>query len=103
MGFIIFSFGLLSLGGSLAAFIYFFSYIVISLNMFSIIIVFKEYKTYAKIRNLVEFSAMFRSSYFLFFILVFTLLSVAGIPPFLGFFGKAYIFMAYYCKIIFME
>jgi NADH-quinone oxidoreductase subunit N len=94
MGFVIFSFSLLSNSGFFSAVIYLFSYIVISLNIFAIVIVFKEYKTSAKIRNLVEFSSMLRSSYFLFFILVFTLLSVAGIPPFLGFFGKVYIFYA---------
>ena len=92
VGFILVSISLGSVSGIVSSILYLVSYVVISFGIFSIVTAFREQKSTYKIRNLVEFSTMFRSSYFFAFVLFCSLLSAAGIPPFFGFFGKAYIF-----------
>jgi NADH:ubiquinone oxidoreductase subunit 2 (subunit N) len=92
MGFILLSILIGSEMGFLCSFIYLFIYLLISINIFSIIISIRKYLYKIELKNLVEFVSLFQSNFILSFFLVLCLLSIAGIPPFAGFFGKFYLF-----------
>ncbi len=94
MGFMIISLSLVSIEGLSAFLIYFFSYVILSLNIFAILLAIRRNPGFYKIRNLIEFSILLKNNPLLAFISACTFLSMAGIPPFLGFFGKFYVYMA---------
>lgn len=78
-------------------------YIVLSLSLFFILLILsdKTYSTLNKFKSLQEFHAIF-------IITIFSLLSLAGIPPLLGFVGKFLLYMqllatkSFYLFIIFL-
>ena len=94
MGFLTISVG--SFDGFAASLFYFFTYILILINMFAVLLTFRKVINFTKIRNLVEFSILVKSHPMVAYIFMFSLLSAAGIPPLAGFFGKFFVFMAMY-------
>lgn len=92
MGFIFLAILIGSELGVYSSIIYLFIYLLININIFSILLVIRKYINKVEIKNLVEFSSLFNSNFMLSFLFVICLLSLAGIPPLAGFFGKFYIF-----------
>ncbi len=60
--------------------------------MFYMLIIIRRENSYLKIKNLIEFVALSHTNFSLSFLFMFALLSFAGIPPLVGFFGKLLIF-----------
>jgi NADH-quinone oxidoreductase subunit N len=83
-----------SLLGWFAAIYYFFIYILTSVQIFSILVAVRRYPGFWKLKNLVEFVSLLHANPVLSFLLVLGLLSLAGIPPFVGFYGKILIFLS---------
>jgi len=94
MGYILLGFCTLSFIGCLGSLYYLYIYIFTLVNIFSIIIAVRRYPYLLKIKNLVEFVSISHSNFFVAFLLVFSLLSLAGIPPLAGFVGKFLIFFS---------
>lgn len=94
MGYILISLSLFSFAGLEAFLMYFLIYVMLSLNIFAILLVFRSDFNFLKIRNIVEFASLLKSNFFLSIIFVFNLLSFAGIPPLSGFFGKFSVYQA---------
>jgi len=94
LGYILLGLCNLSVFGLFASIYYFFLYSLSIIQIFSILLVIRHYSSYAKIKNLVEFSSLNHANFGLSFLLVLGLLSLAGIPPMAGFFGKIFIFFS---------
>lgn len=92
MGHVLLAFSIFSLSGLQAAFIYLIIYIMLSLNFFAILLAFRQVRSFNMVSDIVKLAAMARSSPLLAFMLSFNILSMAGIPPLMGFFGKYYVF-----------
>ena len=88
MGYIMLGFCTLSDLGYIASFYYLFIYILMSINLFSILLVIRRYSNFSKLTNLVDLASISHSNFLLSFLLSICLLSLAGIPPLIGFFGK---------------
>ena len=72
--------------------IYMTIYVVMNIAVFSIILSLKQSNNY--IEKILEFSGLSKQQPLVALSLAIIMLSMAGIPPFAGFFGKFYIFMA---------
>ncbi len=94
MGYILISISLFSTVGLEAFLMYFIIYVMLSINIFSILLVFRSNPDFFKVRNLVEFASLLRSNFLLAVIFAFNLLSFAGVPPLAGFFGKFMVYQA---------
>ena len=72
--------------------IYMTIYVVMNIAVFSIILSLKQSNNY--IEKILEFSGLSKQQPLVALSLAIIMLSMAGIPPFAGFFGKFYIFIA---------
>jgi NADH-quinone oxidoreductase subunit N len=72
----------LSINSMQAVFVYILLYIVMSINLFTLLLNFNQYN------YITQFSALSRYNPVLAYTFAFTLLSIAGIPPLAGFFSK---------------
>lgn len=88
MGYIMLGFCTSSQFGYIASFYYLFIYMLMSINLFSILLFIRRYSNFSKLNNLVDLASISHSNFILSFLLSICLLSLAGVPPFIGFFGK---------------
>lgn len=82
IGWMIIAFIPLSINSMQAVFVYILLYIVMSINLFTLLLNFNQYN------YITQFSALSRYNPVLAYTFAFTLLSIAGIPPLAGFFSK---------------
>jgi len=78
--------------GLKSASIYMFIYLVMNIAVFSIILSLKKSNSY--VEKISELSGLSKSNPVISVCLAIIVLSMAGIPPFIGFFGKFYVFIA---------
>ena len=78
--------------GLKSASIYMFIYLVMNIAVFSIILSLKKSNSY--VEKISELSGLSKSNPVISVSLAIIMLSMAGIPPFIGFFGKFYVFIA---------
>ncbi len=78
--------------GIKSASIYMFIYLIMNISVFSIILSLKRSDKYVEKIN--ELSGLSKSNPLISASLAIVMLSMAGIPPFMGFFGKLYVFIA---------
>lgn len=91
MGYILLSISLGSYWSIYVSFYYLFVYILISLNIFTIYLVLYKQDN-SSLKNITDGVSILHSNFLLAFLFVIGLLSIAGIPPLAGFFGKLYVF-----------
>jgi NADH:ubiquinone oxidoreductase subunit 2 (subunit N) len=88
--------------GLMSSCYYFIIYILISINIFIILLTIKRYPKLLEFKNIVEFVSITHSNFILSIIIIFSLFSLAGIPPLAGFYGKILIFFALISKGYYM-
>lgn len=93
-GYILLGLRVTSLSGIFASFYYLFIHIIMTVNIFIILMYVRRYPMKLKLKNLIEFVSVSHSNFLLSLLLVLALLSFAGIPPLSGSFGKFSIFTA---------
>jgi NADH-quinone oxidoreductase subunit N len=75
-------------------FFYIFVYIIISLNIFSVILCLRKYSNNLKIKKINEYVNLFKSYPILGINFSLILFSIGGIPPLAGFYSKFYVFIS---------
>lgn len=75
-------------------FFYLFIYIIISINLFILLIILRKYTNNLKIKKISEYAIIFKSYPILAINFSILLFSIAGIPPLVGFYSKFYIFVS---------
>jgi NADH-quinone oxidoreductase subunit N len=91
MGYILLPISLGTYASMYVAFYYLFVYVLVSINIFTIFLIMYKEKG-VPVRNIVDISYISHSNFFLAVLFSLAILSVAGIPPLAGFFGKIYVF-----------
>ena len=91
MGYILLSLFLGNWLGVYTSFYYLFVYLLASVNIFTIFLAIYKNDN-SNIKNIVDVIFVLHSNPFLSFIFAINLLSLAGIPPFAGFYGKLHVF-----------
>ena len=75
-------------------FFYLIVYILISINLFTVLLVLRKVDNNLKIKKINELVILFKSNGLLAINLCLILFSIAGIPPLVGFYSKLYVFIS---------
>jgi len=94
VGFMLLGFSNLSIDGIFAMLFYIIVYMIISLNLFSIILILRKRINNLKFKKINELILLFKSNTAVAVIFSLILFSIAGIPPLMGFYSKFYIFLS---------
>jgi NADH:ubiquinone oxidoreductase subunit 2 (subunit N) len=92
VGFLLIAFLIFKNSTLFSLFFYIIVYIIISLNIFTLLFVTRKYTNNLKLKKINEFSLLFKSNPILAINFSLILFSIAGIPPLVGFYSKFYIF-----------
>ena len=93
MGFLLMGLATGTFEGIRASLIYLFLYVLMNLGFFMLFLTTKDSKTQNSLTYLMDFNIFAQKNYLYSIGLVIILFSMAGIPPFGGFFGKYYLFL----------
>lgn len=94
VGFLLIGFSNLNNFSLFSLFFYISIYIIISLNIFALILGLRKNNSYLKFKKINEFVLLFKSNKLLAINFSLILFSIAGIPPLVGFYSKFYIFVS---------
>lgn len=94
MGYVLLAASSNSIEGFFAAYYYLIVYSITGLGIFVILLSVRKYTNYLKIKNLSDFSSLFRNNPVVAFSFSIFMFSLAGIPPLAGFFSKLFVFMS---------
>jgi NADH-quinone oxidoreductase subunit N len=96
MSYIILPIFLNSIDGIIAAIIYLIVYILLTINIFSVLLCCQYYvsSNYVGLTKIIDVVPILKSNWLLAFSFACSLMSMAGIPPFAGFFAKLLVFQA---------
>lgn len=94
MGYVMLAVSSNSIEGFFAAYYYLLIYSFTSLAIFVILLSVRKYSDYLKIKNLEDFSSLFRNNPPIAITFSLFLFSLAGIPPLAGFFSKLFVFLS---------
>lgn len=94
MGYVLLAASANTVEGFFAAYYYLLVYSFTGLGIFIILLSVRKYTNYLKIKNLSDFSSMFRNNPSIAFSFSVFMFSLAGIPPLAGFFSKLFVFLS---------
>ncbi len=94
VGFLLIGFSSYDVLGLFGLFFYIIVYILISLNIFSILLSLRKLDNNLKFKKINEFALLFKSNKLLAINFCIILFSIAGLPPLVGFYSKFYIFIS---------
>jgi len=94
VGFLLIGFSSLNTMSLFAMFFYIIVYILISINLFTIILSIRKQDNNLKFKKINELAILFKSNKLLAINFSIILFSIAGIPPLVGFYSKLYIFIS---------
>jgi NADH:ubiquinone oxidoreductase subunit 2 (subunit N) len=94
IGFLLVGFSSFNVMGLFSLFFYIIVYIIISLNIFSILLSLRKIDNNLKFKKISEFVLLFKSNNMIAIIFCIILFSIAGLPPLVGFYSKLYIFIS---------
>ena len=92
VGYVLIALAASNSGGVKSASIYMFIYMIMNLSVFTILLSLKKSNQY--LENISDLVGLSKSNPIISIALAIIMLSMAGIPPFIGFFGKFYVFVA---------
>jgi NADH-quinone oxidoreductase subunit N len=94
IGFLLIGFSTYTKVGFFALFFYIIIYIILSLNIFAIILSLRKIDNNLKLKRINEFTLLFKSNKILAINFCLILFSITGLPPLVGFYSKLYIFIS---------
>lgn len=94
MGYVLLAASSNNVEGFFAAYYYLLVYSFTGLGIFVILLSVRKYTNYLKIKNLSDFSSLFRNNPTIAFSFSVFMFSLAGIPPLAGFFSKLFVFLS---------
>jgi len=94
MGYVLLAVSSNSVEGFFAAYYYLLVYSFTGLAVFIILLSVRKYTNYLKIKNLSDFSSLFRNNPVIAISFSIFMFSLAGVPPLAGFFSKLFVFLS---------
>lgn len=94
VGFLLISFSTGTLEGISSLFFYMFIYIIMTLNVWSIVLFLEYRKKGSRLRYITDLQNLSKSHPLIAFTLAMNLFSMSGVPPLAGFFSKMYVFFS---------
>lgn len=94
IGFLLLGYSSLTNFGLFALFFYLIAYMLMSLNVFTILLTLRKINNNLALKKINEITLLFKSNPLLAVSFAVVLFSVAGIPPLLGFYSKLFVFIA---------